>query len=100
MVESYKYKSKIATAIAFIAGFIAYVGKDGLNQIVPKEYSFIIPILIFGATYILTQSTENKRVEVAEELIHEQYQNDDDPTIPEDEIITYDDDEVVGDDGA
>ena len=72
MTETYKYKSKIATAISFIAALIAYLGKDGLTELMPSEYAFIIPILVFCAGYVLTQSTENKRVEVAEQMILEQ----------------------------
>ena len=75
MTETYKYKSKIATAIAFIAALIAYLGEDGLRQIMPPEYAFLIPILVFIAGYILAQSTENKRVDVAEQMIMEQYAN-------------------------
>ena len=78
MTETYKYKSKIATAIAFIATLIAYLGEDGLKQIMPAEYAFLIPILVFIAGYILAQTTENKRVEVAEQLIHEQYNGESD----------------------
>lgn len=77
MTESYKNKSKIATAISFIAALIVSLGKDGLTQFIPAEYASIIPLLIFAAGYIVTQSTENKRVEVAEQLIHEEYQEED-----------------------
>ena len=73
MVESYKYKSKIATAVSFLAALIVYVGRDGLTEIMPAEYAGIIPILVFIAGYILTQSTENKRVDVAEQMIIEKY---------------------------
>ena len=73
MTETYKYKSKIATAIAFLAALIAYLGQDGLTQIMPQEYAWIIPILIFIAGYVLAQSTENKRVDVAEQMIIEKY---------------------------
>ena len=72
MVKTYKYKSKIATAISFIAAFIAYIGKDGLTQIIPAEYANCIPIIVLIAGYILTQTTENKRVDVAEQMIYEQ----------------------------
>jgi len=101
MVETYKYKSKIATAIAFIAALISYLGKDGLAQFIPEEYAFLIPILVFAAGYVLAQSTENKRVEVAEQMVHEQYnkptQEDDvvDPTINDEDEIT-DDPVIVG----
>ena len=108
MVESYKYKSKIATAIGFLATIIVSLGKDGLTKIIPAEYVWIIPVLVTIASWILAQKTEDKRVDVAEQMVHEEYsqtipettEDDDDvdPTI-EDEIII--DDEIVGDeDGA
>ena len=98
--ESYKYKSQIATAAALIAGLIVYIGKDNLATIVPAQYANWIPIIVMIAGYVLAQVTENKRVEVAEQMVHEEYQNeDDDPTI-EDELLE-DYDEIVGeDDGA
>ena len=109
MVESYKYKSKIATAIGFLATIIVSLGKDGLTKIIPQEYVWIIPVLVTIASWILAQKTEDKRVDVAEQMVHEEYsqtipettEDDDvDPTIEdEDEIII--DDEIVGeDDGA
>jgi len=97
MVESFKYKSKIATAIAFIAMIIVSLGKDGLTQIIPAEYVWTIPVIVGAASWILAQKTEDHRVDVAEEMVHEQYANDDDPTINEDENITEDADGVVGD---
>ena len=89
-MESYKNKSKIATIIAFLAGFIAYIGKDGLAQIIPEEYAAIIPVIVFIAGYILTQSTENKRVVVAEQLVRDEYEDDYAPT--DDGIVGVDDD--------
>lgn len=102
MVESFKYKSKIATAIAFIAMIIVSLGKDGLAQIIPEEYIWLIPVLTGVASWILAQKTEDHRVVVAEQKAIEDYknefENDVDPTINEDEILTYDDaDMVVGD---
>lgn len=73
MTESYKTKSKIATAISFIAAFITYIGKDGLTQILPEELAYLAPIIVLFAGYLVTQLTENKRVIVAEELIREEY---------------------------
>lgn len=73
MTESYKLKSKIATAISFLAALIAYLGKDGLTQIMPTEYANLIPIIVFIAGYILSQSTENKRVDIAEQIMLEKF---------------------------
>ena len=109
MVESYKYKSKIATAVAFIAMIIVSLGKDGLAKIIPEEYVWTIPIIVGIATWILAQKTEDHRVVVAEQKAIEDYKNeiittDDDidvnPTIEDEEEIIIDD-EIVGDeDGA
>ena len=90
--ESYKYKSQIATAAALIAGLIVYIGKDNLATIVPAQYANWIPIIVLVAGYILAQTTENKRVDVAEQIVREEYT---DPTAEE---IEEDDTEVVGDD--
>ena len=111
MVESFKYKSKIATAVAFLATIIVSLGKDGLTKIIPAEYVWIIPVLVTIASWILAQKTEDHRVVVAEQKAIEDYKNefedvtkeeddDVDPTIEdEDEIVI--DDEIVGeDDGA
>lgn len=76
MVTTYKYKSKIATAISFVAAFIVYIGQDGLTQIMPKEYAYFIPIIVFIAGYIATQATENKRVAVAEQMVYEKLTSD------------------------
>lgn len=81
MVESYKTKSKIATAISFIAAFITFIGQDGLTQIIPAEYAHLIPFIILVAGYILTQTTENRRVAVAEQLIREQSVNPTEPIL-------------------
>jgi len=81
MVESYKYKSKIATAIAFIAAFIVYLGKDELAKILPPEYAFLASFIVIIAGYVLAQGTENKRVNIAELLVASQYNpiEDNDP---------------------
>lgn len=83
MVETYKYKSKIATAIAFIAMIIVSLGKDGLTQIIPAEYVWTIPVIVGIATWILAQKTEDKRVNVAEQMVYEQIAKENiDPTEP------------------
>ncbi|MGN0176654.1 MAG: hypothetical protein ACI389_02330 [Methanobrevibacter sp.] len=70
--KTYKNKSKIATGMAFLATFILYIGKDGLTEILPVEYAGIIPIIIYLAAYFVAQNTENKRVEVAEQMMLEE----------------------------
>ena len=84
-IESYKTKSKIATAIGGIATIISVLGVEQLNSLFPG-YGQFIPAIVALATWYLSQTTENKRVEVAEQLVHEQY-NDPTPEInPEYEV--------------
>lgn len=74
-IQSYKYKSKAATAITFIATYILYLGQDGLNEVLPKELLFIVPFLVYLAGYFVTQGTEDKRVAVAEDIKDEKFKN-------------------------
>ena len=72
-IKSYQDKSKAATAITFIATYILYLGQDGLNELLPKEFLFIVPFLVYLAGYFVTQTTEDKRVAVAEDIKDEQF---------------------------
>ena len=73
MVESYKNKSKIANILVFTAGLITYIGVDNLTKIMPAEYAYLAPIIVMVAGYIIVQNTEDRRVNVAEQLITEKY---------------------------
>jgi len=90
MVESYKYKSKLATAIGALATVISILGQAQLTQMFP-QFGQYIPIIVALATWYLSQSTENRRVEIAEELVRERYAVTD-PTTPEE----LNDEYVVG----
>ena len=78
MVESYKYKSKAANAIVFLAGLITYIGVDNLSKIKPVEWAYLAPIIVMIAGFIIVQTTENTRVNVAEQIITEKYNRDED----------------------
>jgi hypothetical protein len=78
MVQSYKNRSKLANAIVFLAGLITYIGVDNLAKIMPKEWAYLAPIIVMIAGYIIVQTTENTRVEVAEQIITEKYNRDED----------------------
>lgn len=64
-----KYFSKITNIIVFIAGLISFLGVEGLKDIIPVEYQYLIPTIIMVAGYILVQLSEDKRVSRAEELV-------------------------------
>ena len=95
-IKSYKYKSKIATIIGFLAAFIVYVGKEEIAKLLPAEYAFLAGFIVIIAGYIVAQGTEDKRVNVAETLVHAQYH----PTEETDPATEYENESypVVGDD--
>lgn len=68
-MESLKNYSRAVNIIVFICSLITYLGVDGLNNIVPDEYKYIIPTIIMIAGFILVQLSEEKRVTRAEELV-------------------------------
>ena len=72
MTESYKYKSKLATAIGGICTIISVLGVEQLAAMFPG-YGQYIPAIVALATWYISQTTENTRVEVAEQIIREQY---------------------------
>ena len=78
MVQSYKNKSKTANAIVFLAGLITYIGVDNLSKIIPAEYAYLAPIIVMIAGYIIVQTTENTRVEIAEQLAIQNIKSDTD----------------------
>lgn len=104
MVESYRVKSKLATAISFLAAFIVYVGKNQLAAVLPEELAYLAPVIVLIAGYIATQGTENKRVDVAEQIVHEQYAEDNTESEIESEDeniivnLTLDGQDIISDD--
>ena len=78
MVQSYKNRSKLANAIVFLAGLITYIGVDNLAKVMPREWAYLAPIIVMIAGYIIVQTTENTRVNVAEQIITEKYNRDED----------------------
>ncbi len=73
MVESYKIQSKITTAIGGICTIITILGVPQLQQIFPGCGQYI-PAIVALATWYTSQTTENTRVERAEQLAILNYQ--------------------------
>ena len=67
-MESLKNFSRITNIIVFIAGFVSYIGADGLKGIIPAEYQYLIPFIVMTAGYLLVQLSEDARVSRAQEL--------------------------------
>jgi hypothetical protein len=68
-MKSLKNWSRITNILVFIAGFISYVGADGLKGVIPAEYQYLIPFIVMAAGYVLVQLSEDARVSRAEELV-------------------------------
>ena len=97
MVESYKIQSKIATAIGGIATVISILGVDQLQAIFPG-FGKYIPMIVALATWYVSQTTENTRVERAEQIVREEYdsstQNDENVFVN----LTLDGEDVINED--
>ena len=106
MTESYKFKSKLTTAVGAICTIITTLGVDQLEAIFPG-YGKFIPAIVAIATWYSSQSTENTRVERAEKIAVEEYQQENytkNGGIPKDALegipATQEEyDEDAGDDG-
>ena len=90
-LKSYKIPSKVTNLVVFLAAFIVYIGRDGLLQILPEQLAYLAPIIVLLAGYIAAQKTEDKRVEVAEQLAVENHIQEQ-RTAEYDEILNQDDD--------
>ena len=90
-LKSYKIPSKVTNLVVFLAAFIVYIGRDGLLQILPEQLAYLAPIIVLLAGYIAAQKTEDKRVEVAEQLAVENHIQEQ-RTAEYDEILNQDND--------
>lgn len=97
MVESFKYKSMLATAIGAIATIISVLGVDQLQAMFPSFGRFI-PAIVALATWYISQTTENTRVNVAQEMVHEEYANSDDETENVVVNLTLDGEDIIKED--
>lgn len=68
-MKSLKNYSRAVNIIVFICSLITYLGVDGLTNIVPYEYKFIVPTIITIAGFVLVELSEDARVSRAEELV-------------------------------
>ena len=71
MTTTYKYKSRLITAIAFIIMLLAAITPDAWQSLLPNQYWVFIPTIIAALTWLAAQLSEEKRVEVAEKIVLE-----------------------------
>lgn len=68
-MESLKNYSRVVNIVVFICSLITYFGVDGLTNIIPDEYKYIVPSIITIAGFILVQLSEDARVSRAEKIV-------------------------------
>lgn len=71
MVKTFKYKSWVFTIAAGLASFIAALNIEQVESVLPMEYSYLAPLILYIAIFLTNQWSEEKRVKTAEELILE-----------------------------
>ena len=71
MTETYKYKSRLITAIAFIIMLLAAITPEAWQSFLPNQYWVFIPTIIAALTWLAAQLSEEKRVQTAEQLVIE-----------------------------
>lgn len=69
MVGSLKNYSRAINIIVFFAGLISFLGVEGLKNVIPAQYQYLIPTIIMVAGYVLVQLSEDARVERAEQIV-------------------------------
>ena len=71
MVKTFKYKSWVFTIAAGLVSFIAALNIEQVESVLPMEYSYLAPLILYIAIFLTNQWSEEKRVKTAEELILE-----------------------------
>ena len=69
MVKTFKYKSWVFTIAAGVVSFIAALNIEQVESVLPMEYSYLAPLILYIAIFLTNQWSEEKRVKTAEELI-------------------------------
>ena len=93
MTETYKYKSRLITAIAFIIMLLAAITPEAWQNILPGEYWVFIPTIIAALTWLAAQLSEEKRVEVAETMVIEKQNEILGQPLTNEEYITEEDED-------
>lgn len=73
-LKSLKNPTRILTILMFLAGFICYLGTNGLSQVLPGVSPAVITAIVTIATYAVTQYGTEKRIVRAEELKDQEYE--------------------------
>ena len=93
MTETYKYKSRLITAIAFIIMLLAAITPDAWQSFLPNQYCVFIPTIIAALTWLAAQLSEEKRVQTAEQLVIEKQNEILGQPLTNEEYITEEDED-------
>lgn len=72
MVKTFKYESWVFTIAAGLISFVAALNIEQVESVLPMEYSYLAPLILYIAIFLTNQWSEEKRVKTAEELILQQ----------------------------
>ena len=72
-MESYKHKSRMYTLIAALISGISIISVEQWQTLLGPKYSVFGPVIVSIIAFLLAQLTEEKRVTVAEDLVHLEY---------------------------
>lgn len=73
-LKSFKNISRLVTVIMALFTMLSMITVDQWQTILPTKYVIYAPLIATGISFIVNQYSEEKRVNRAEERIHQQYQ--------------------------
>lgn len=73
-LKSFKNISRLVTVIMALLTMLSMITVEQWQTILPTKYVIYAPIIATGIAFIVNQYSEEKRVNRAEDLIHQQYQ--------------------------
>lgn len=91
MVKTFKYKSWVFTIAAGVVSFIAALNIEQVESVLPMEYSYLAPLILYIAIFLTNQWSEEKRVKTAEELVLQKQNEIMGTPLTNEEYITEDD---------
>ena len=68
MTTTYKYKSRLITAISFVITILAFISADEWASVLPQDLVVFAPTIVAVIGYIASQLSEEARVVRAEEM--------------------------------
>ena len=90
MTTTYKYKSRLITAISFVITILAFISVDEWASVLPQDFVFLAPTIVAIIGYIASQLSEEARVVRAEEMAVAKAKTKDDGIVINEEPILND----------